>query len=204
VGNAVFTKLLEDSRLACVCPHGGRCWWTDRVWLEFDAGISAESYLLATALPFFQSQWGLGPRAVALLGYCMGGQGALRLAFKHPLLFPAVAGISSALECHELFWSGTAIDELYKSKEECRQDTALMHVHPSVYPPHLFFCCDPDDPWWRGNDRLHEKLGALGVSHECDISTRAGGHSWAYVERFAKRAMGFLVAGLEKESRRLA
>src|SRR5439155_26667146 len=160
--NASFTKSLSDHRFACVCPYGGRCWWTDRIWPEFDPAISAESYLLSTALPFFQSQWGFGPRTVGLLGYCMGGQGALKLAFKHPLIFPAVAAISSALEYHELFWSGTAIDTLYTSKEQCRQDTAPMHVHPSVYSPHIFFSCDPTDPWSRGNDRLHEKLSALG------------------------------------------
>jgi pimeloyl-ACP methyl ester carboxylesterase len=202
-GNAVFTKLLAEHRLACVCPHGGRCWWTGRVWPEFDPRVSAERYLLDIALPYLQSQWGFGERAIGLLGYCMGGQGALTLAFKHPLVFPAVAAISSAIEYHELYWSGTAIDELYASKEQARQDTAPMHVHPSVYPPHIFFSCDPGDPWSRGNDRLHEKLAALGVPHECDISTRAGGHSWQYVERSGERTIRFIVAGLEKESRRL-
>src|SRR5229473_3884830 len=117
-GNAGFTKLLAEQRLPCLCPHGGRCWWTDRVWPEFDASISAEQFLLQTALPFFESQWRIAPRSVGLLGYCMGGQGALKLAFKHPLIFPAVAAISSAIEYHELFWSGTAIDDLYASKEQ--------------------------------------------------------------------------------------
>ena len=201
--NTVFTKLLSEHYWACVCPHGDRCWWTDRIWPNYDAAISAEQYLLQSALPFFQSQWGIGSRAVGLLGYCMGGQGALKLAFKYPLLFPAVVAISSAIEYHELFWSGTAIDDLYASKEQCRQDTALMHIHPSIYPPHLFFSCDPTDPWWRGNDRLHEKLPALGIPHESDLTTRAGGHSWNYVERFAERAFRFLLAALEKESRRL-
>jgi len=202
-GNPTYTKLLSDNRLACVCPHGGRCWWTDRVWPEFDPAISAESYLLTAALPFFQSQWGFGPRAVGLLGYCMGGQGVLKLAFKYPAIFPAVAALASALEYHELYWSGNAIDALYSSKEQCRQDTAIMHIHPSEHPPHVYFSCDPADPWWRGNDRLHEKLAALGVLHEGDLTTRAGGHSWDYADQFAGRLIPYLVAGLEKESRRL-
>ena len=92
---------------------------------------------------------------------------------------------------------------MYDSKEQCRQDTAPMHVHPSRYPPHLFFCSDPDDPWYRGNDRLHEKLAALGVEHECDLETRAGGHSWQYFNHMADRAVRFLYAGLEQQSRRL-
>lgn len=201
--NATYTRLLSEFHLACVCPHAGRCWWTDRIWPEFDPAVSAESLLLGAALPHFHSQWGLGARAVGLLGYCMGGQGTLKLAFKHPSRFPAVAALSSALEYHELYWSGTAIDTLYASKEQCRQDTASMHVHPSEHPPHIFFGCDPGDPWWRGNDRLHEKLAALGVAHDCDLTTRAGGHSWEYANRLADRTIRFLVAGLEKESRRL-
>ena len=134
----------------------------------------------------------------------MGGQGALRLAFKHPAEFPVAAAISPALDYHELYGQGTPLDALYDSKEQCRQDTALMHVPPFRPPPHLFFCIDPADAlWYRGNDRLHEKLNALGVPHTLDLTTRAGGHSWQYFDRMADRAVRFVHAGLEQESRRL-
>src|SRR5205807_5164777 len=96
------------------------------------------------------------------------------------------------------------IDDMYDSKEQCRQDTVPMHVHPGRFPAHLFFCIDPGDAdWWRGNDRLHEKLNALGVAHEVDLTTRAGGHSWAYFDHMAERVLRFLYAGLDHESRRL-
>ena len=65
-------------------------------------------------------------------------------------------------------------------------------------------CIDPDDqPWYRGCDRLHEKLNALGVIHTANLQTRAGGHSWDYFDRMADPALRFLAAGLEHESRRL-
>ena len=93
---------------------------------------------------------------------------------------------------------------MYDSKEQCRQDTAALHIHPSRQPPHLFFCIDPaDQQWYRGNDRLHEKLNALGVAHTCDLTTQAGGHSWAYFNSVAERVMKFVFSGLEQESRRL-
>jgi S-formylglutathione hydrolase len=57
--------------------------------------------------------------------------------------------------------------------------------------------------WHRGNDRLHEKLSALGVPHTIDFETQAGGHTWPYFERMADPALRFLVESLEKESRRL-
>jgi S-formylglutathione hydrolase len=134
----------------------------------------------------------------------MGGQGALRLGFKYPRQFPAVAGIASAIDYHQLHGFGYTLDEMYDSKEQCRQDTAIMHIHPNDAPPHLFFCIDPTDgDWFRGNDRLQEKLNALGIAHECDLKTRAGGHGWTYFDHMASRAIRFLDAGLKAQSRRL-
>jgi S-formylglutathione hydrolase len=199
-----FTGVLEELRLACVCPHGQRSWWADRICPEFDPRVSPEKFLLDQVLPFFQNRWGLGPRAIGLQGISMGGQGALRLAFKRPDLFPVVAAISSAIDYHELYGQGTPLDDMYDSKEQCRQDTVLLHVHPSRFPSHIFFCIDPEDTaWYRGNDRLHEKLNALGVPHEIDFATRAGGHSWDYFNHMAERAERFIHAGLDHESRRL-
>jgi pimeloyl-ACP methyl ester carboxylesterase len=203
-GNAAFTSLFDELRLCCVCPAGGFSWWADRICPDFDPIVTAAHYVLDSVLPFFASHWGLRPPAIGLTGISMGGQGALRLAFEHPTVFPVVAAISSAIEYHLLHGRGYSLDAMYDSKEQCRQDTAPMHIHPSHYPPHIDFCIDPDDrDWFRGNDRLHEKLAALGVPHTCDLTTRAGGHSWAYFDHMASRAVRFLEAGLAQESRRL-
>ncbi len=199
-----FTRWFDELGLACVCPHGQRCWWADRICREFDPDLTPEQYLLRHVLPNFAERWGLGPRSVAVQGISMGGQGALRLAFKFSDRFPVAAGISSAIDYYELYGQGTPLDEMYDSKEQCRQDATLLHVHPSRYPPHLFFCCDPDDErWYRGNDRLNEKLNALGIPHESDLHTRAGGHSWQYFDYMAERTERFVHAGLLQESRRL-
>jgi S-formylglutathione hydrolase len=200
---SAYEPLLARFHLTCVCPHAGISWWTDRVCPAFDAGRSAERYVLEAMLPWCKRRWGFEERSVGLFGIGMGGQGALRLAFKHPETFPVVAALSAAIECQEVYGEGYGLEELYDSKEQCRQDTAPMHVHPSRHPPHLFFAVDPDDAWLRGNDRLHEKLNALGVEHTTDFETRGGGHSWAYFNRMAERVLNFLRAGLEQESRRL-
>src|SRR5262249_7540740 len=99
---------------------------------------------------------------------------------KYPERFPAVAALAPAIEHHELYGQGSPLDELYDSKEQCRQDTVPMHVQPGRVPPHLFFASDPGDEFWfRGGDRLREKLAALGVEHEADLATRAGGRRGA-------------------------
>lgn len=173
-----YTRLLDALGLPCVCPMAPYTWWTDRVLASFDPRLTAERHVMQNVLPYFAERWQLGPRSIGLFGISMGGQGALRLAFKYPRTFPVAAGIASALDFHEWYGQGYSLDEMYDSKEQARQDTALMHVHPSDYPPHIYFAIDPEDAdWYRGNDRLHEKLGALGVPHTIDFTTSAGGRS---------------------------
>jgi S-formylglutathione hydrolase len=202
-GRGAFTRYFDQSRLACVCPAGRHSWWGERLCPEFDPVLSPEQFILDHVLPFCRQCWGFESRALGLFGVSMGGQGALRLAFRQPETFAVVAGIAPTIEYHELYGQGTTLDEMYDSKEQCRQDTVPMHVHPSRFPPHLYFCADPADDWWRGSDRLHEKLGALGVPHQVDLETQAGGHSWAYFDTMAERVIRFLAAGLDHESRRL-
>jgi S-formylglutathione hydrolase len=171
---------------------------------EFDPTLTAERHLLGAVLPWMCERWRLPERAVAAAGISMGGQGAVRLGFKHPDLFPAVASVAGAFDYHELYGRGSPLDEMYDSRERCRQDTAVLHIDPHRFPPHVWFACDPADvEWYRGNDRLHEKLTALGLPHVADLETTAGGHSWAYFDRMAGPMMAFVAEALRKESRRL-
>jgi S-formylglutathione hydrolase len=200
----IFTQWLDELQLACICPHGQRSWWADRVCSEFDRQVTPERFVLDHIVPYAKKRWQLGGGKLALQGISMGGQGAIRWGFKFPEVFPVVAAISAAIDYHELYGQGTTIDDMYDSMEQCRQDSAILHVHPTRYPPHIFFCIDPDDTnWYRGNDRLHEKLNALGIPHECDLMTHGGGHSWEYFNHMADRVEKFIRAGLEHESRRL-
>lgn len=203
-GNEAYRRWFDELKLACFCPMAGPCWWTDRVTRAFDANLSAEHWLIHHVLPWLAGEHGLRPPRLGLFGISMGGQAALRLGFKRPDLFPAVAGISSAIEYHLHFIGDPVLEELYPSKEHARQDTAGLHIVPHAYPPAIWFCCDPaDHPWWRGNDRLHEKLAALGIAHECDLTTQAGGHSWDYFNAFAEPTLRFLHRNMLEQSRRL-
>jgi len=203
-GNAVWTELLEQRGLACVCPHGKRSWWTNRICREFDERLTAERHVLDNVLPFIRDRWGVAPPAIGLAGISMGGQGALRLAMKHARIFPVVAAVSAAIDYQNWYGEGMTIDEMYPDREAVRQDTATLHVHPLNWPRQMLFAIDPtDEAWFDGNRRLHEKLAALGIPHEHDLTTQAGGHSWDYFNSMARRVIEFVSRGLETESRRL-
>jgi Putative esterase len=193
-----FTAELRARRLPCVAPHAGRSWWVDRVCPEFDPRLTAERHVLDNVLPWVVAKRKPGPRGVALAGIGMGGQGAVRMGFRDPSAFPIVAGIAGAFDFHDRYGAGTPLDNMYPSREHARQDTAVLHVHGHDWPPHVWFACPPDSAWYRGNDRLHEKLAALGVPHTADLDTRDA------AEKLIAPMLAFVVAALDRESRRLA
>jgi S-formylglutathione hydrolase FrmB len=201
-----FTREFERHGLRVIEPVTGRSWWTDRIWPEFDAGVSAEGYVLEKIMPFVEQKWDARPPRLALLGISMGGQGALRMAYKHPHVFPTVAAIAPAIDYQRRIEEGVdpGLDYLYGDSESARQDTATLHIHPLNWPRNQFFCCDPADlRWHESADRLRMKLASLGVPFECDLETSAGGHSFAYACHMAPRAIGFLAERLEAERRRV-
>lgn len=202
--NASYTAELTRHGLSCCAPHGARSWWADRVCPEFDPHRTAERHLLDEVLPWMRERWRLPPKAAAAAGVGMGGQGAVRLGFKFPDVVPVVASVGGAFDYHELFGEGLPLDEMYASRERCRLDTAILHIDPGRFPPHVWFACDPaDDRWYRGNDRLREKLTALGLPHAADLETSAEGHPQAYFERTAGPMLAFVADALKTESRRL-
>ncbi|MGL6097114.1 MAG: alpha/beta hydrolase [Fimbriiglobus sp.] len=202
--NPAFTQAFARHGLAVCAPHGARAWWLDRVCPEFDPALTAERHLLDHVLPWMRDHWKLGPRAVAAAGVSMGGQGAVRLGFRHPDRVPVVASIAGAFDFHEWHGHGTPLDTMYPDRERCRHDTAILHVNPAAVPPHVWFVCDPADAdWYRGNDRLREKLAATGVPHVADLDTTGGGHSWEYFDAMAEPMTAWLAAALAVESRRL-
>jgi S-formylglutathione hydrolase len=190
-----ITTELRDRRLRCVAPLTGRSWWVDRVCPEFDSRLTPERHLLNQVLPWMQTRFERPGFAIA--GFGMGGQGAVRFGFRHPTIAPVVVAVAGAFDFHERHGQGTPLDEMYPSREHARQDTAILHVHPHDWPRHIRFACPPGHPWYRGNDRLHEKLSAVGIPHVVDLDTPGA------PEQLLPPLLDFVAAALDREARRL-
>jgi pimeloyl-ACP methyl ester carboxylesterase len=200
-----FTAEFARYGFRVIAPQTGRSWWADRICPEFDATVTPERHVLDNVLPYLAERWNCVPPRIALLGTSMGGQGALRFAFKHPGKFPVVAAISPAID-YQIRWNegDEVLPQMYADAEAVRQDTATLHVHPLNWPRHIWFSCDPaDHRWIESAERLHSKLVALGIPHEYDFETTAGGHGFVYYNRMAPTAMTFLAAQLERERLRV-
>lgn len=198
-------KLLEQHGLRCIAPLSGRSWWTDRVWLPFDAELSAERFVLEPVTNWLREHWGVRPPLVALLGVGMGGQGGLKLSYKHPNVFPICAAIAPTIDYqHALDAGDQTLNELYRDAEQARQDTATLHIHPLNWPRHQWFCSDPADYLSHdGADRLRMKLYSLGVPYEADLESSSGGDHGRYVEQMLEPALAFISERLERERLRV-
>lgn len=202
--NSVYTELLEQHRLCCICPHGKRSWWGDVICTEFDPEISPAQFLRENVRTWMAANWGEAAAAVALLGVSMGGQGAVRLAYRHPAEFPVVVALAPAIDYHSWYGRGLPLDELYPDAEAARQDTATLQLHPMNWPRHQFILCDPiDREWIDGAERLASKLSSTGIPFESDFKTSHGGHSWSYFNHVAPRVMDYIAESLAKERQRL-
>jgi len=206
--------LIEEARVPVLAPRSGRSWWVDRIVPSFDPHVTPERYVVDAVRGEITRRFGVEPPGIALVGTSMGGQGALRLSYRHPTVFPIAAAIAPAIDFHTAMRDAHDRDDgdfydtlwsLYGDVERARQDTAILHVHPLNWPRHQCFASDPDDLHWHdGAVRLHGKLVALGIPHLPLLEPRGGGHSVEYYDRVAPDVMRFLLDALDKESRRLA
>ena len=207
-------RLVEAARLPVLEPRAGRSWWLDRIVPAFDAAITPERFVVDAVLAEIGRRFDAQPPGIALVGTSMGGQGALRLAYRHPAVFPVAAAIAPAIDFHLAMRDAHDRDdgeyydtlwETYGDVERARQDTAILHVHPLNWPRHQFFASDPDDVHWHdGAARLHSKLVALGIPHVALLEPRGGGHTVEYYDKVAPDVMRFVLDALDAESRRLA
>lgn len=205
VNNAAFTAEFQRHGLHCLAPLTQRSWWSNRICREFDATRSAEAHVVQHVLPEIAARGNAASPRVALLGTSMGGQGALRLAFKYPNLFPVVAAISPAIDFQTRIREGDeTLYEMYGDEETARQDTATLHVHPLNWPRNIWFACDPtDERWHDSSEKLRSKLYSLGIPHVVDLETTGGGHGFTYYNQMARAAVQFLIDRLEAERLRI-
>lgn len=203
---AALVAELARHGLPAIAPLTGRSWWTDKICREFDPQLTAERHMVDNVAPYAASRWGAAPPRLALVGIGMGGQGALRLSFKHPNRFPICAAIAPAIDYQHCFYEqeDDTLPEMYADAEAARQDTATLHVHPLNWPRNLWFAANPADFRWHDSaEKLRMKLSALGIPHGCDLETTAGGGGRDYENLMAPKAIGFIAERLERERLRV-
>lgn len=147
-----------------------------------------------------------GREARMLLGVSMGGYAALRIAFRHPGLFRAVAAHSAMLlakvptrEDGAGRWHMDAFQRAFGDPIDpalwaASDPLTLAGKVDAKTAPALFFDCGAQDRFglFAGNEVLHRALAARGVAHQ--FSLPPGDHGYDYVRSVLPRSLRFLAA----------
>lgn len=191
--------LVEAVGVPTLVPRGGGCWWLDVIEPSFHPTSPPLAFLVGACRSELVRAAGGGSPVIAVSGIGVGGQGALGLAYRHPVLFPVVAVVDPILDFHLLMrgddLGAGSLREAFQEVEDARQRTPILHVHPLNWPRHQCIAFDP----WRpsiatGVERLRGKLAALGIPYE--LKTAGGDDAIAAVSSFVVDRSG-------SESRRL-
>ncbi len=150
-----------------------------------------------------------GPASRAVLGVSMGGYAALRIAFKRPELFAAVA-THSAMLLLEIpseaagagRWHMRAFGSVFGnpiSEADWQEADPLEWASRTTAAPSLRIDCGAQDRYGlaRGNERLHEILERRGMAHE--FSLPAGDHGYEYVLKVLPESLRFVGARLAQD-----
>ena len=107
----VWERLFEEFQLAVHVLKTGDWWWADRPAPGFPDGLTPQAWLMTRALPWLRQRHATHPLGV--IGVGAGGAAALRLGFRFPKEFRAVASIEGAVDFQELHGRGSSLDEMY-------------------------------------------------------------------------------------------
>jgi enterochelin esterase-like enzyme len=191
-----------------VMPDGGNSYWVNRYNGQYqimDMLVNEMTNVIDTAYRTIKDA-----EARAVMGYSMGGYGALVTVAKNPEVFFTCVSLSMSFrtdsqylaEPQEIFdyqW-GSVFGGRGKSGDE-RLTPYFME-----YSPFHFFN-NPDDPSYSSqnyylacgddeesldvtNQELHDLMSTNGIEHT--YSTGSGGHSWTYWHREMPKALEFI------------
>lgn len=135
--------------LAVAAVDGGH----DSYWHRRADGTDSMAMLLQEFLPLVKDKVGDLPRAV--MGWSMGGYGALLAAERAPTLFKAVAPASPAL------WltSGQSAPGAFDNPEDFQANNIFSRLS-ALRPLTVAAACGSDDPFYTATKRLASQLSA--------------------------------------------
>lgn len=179
-----------------------------------NGGEKWEDAIVADFVPFLDSKYRTvaDRKGRALLGCSMGGYGAIKIAFRHPALFSAVAAHSPALFPADLEQLPEYAENLINNPKSFlnkpirqtfgdpidaqfwKENNPFFIVEQDKTPKDLkiYFDCGETDRFSfdKGTKALHELLEMKGVPHESAL--RPGSHGWEFIHDNLPRSFEFI------------
>ncbi len=179
---SILEEMAKDVFPAAIwsMPSAGRSFYLNAK----DGSADWESVIVDEYIPAVMRQYGItDTNNVVITGVSMGGMGGLRIAFKYPEKFGAVAVLEPAIEAAFNWEALTTSDTFYREDVytkifgdpvdpeywEANHPTAIANAHPrSLDDLNIYIeVGDVDDlKLYRGVEFLHRVLFDHGVEHE--------------------------------------
>ncbi len=178
-GSWIPEYLCEKYRVALVMPNGENSFWLDgeatgRKFCRF-VGIELVDYIRKTF------DLARGKDDTYILGYSMGGFGAIHTALRYPERFGKIGAMSSALIMHEVmrmqpgYQNGIANYDYYRecfgepeklSESENNPEYLVKQLkREGIALPEIYMCCGTEDFLLEENRSFHRFLEDQSVEH---------------------------------------
>lgn len=197
------------SAMIIVMPDGGTSWYMN----DYQNKVRYEDMFVQELIPFIDSTYRTRAKRDyrAIVGYSMGGHGALLLAMHHPDLFRSCAALSASVRTDEMI--AAMPDDQFARRFSSILDTTLkannrITVHwkrnsvltlarsapeNDLKQVRWYLDCGDDDALTEGNALLHLALLQRGIAHEYRV--RDGAHTWEYWRTGLANALKFIAGG---------
>ena len=183
--------------LVVACPDGGVGWYTNAA----NGGERREDDITQDFVSHLKETFSLVPpgRGWGIGGLSMGGYGAVKIALKHPHLFPVAVSHSGALEkmqtasVHPVFGDPEAERALrHRENPFWLIEQALCRL--PTERPRLHLDCGTEDSLLTENRRFVDHLNFVG--YPCTYRELPGQHTWPYWDRAFKTLLPELAQNL--------
>jgi pimeloyl-ACP methyl ester carboxylesterase len=197
LGDFAAEAILERdvTSFTVVAVDGGDTYWHRRA-----TGEDAMAMLLDEFVPFCERQLMPEVRGLAVMGWSMGGYGALRAAELAPGRFAAVCAVSPALWRSYDDGVGDAFDDIadYERNDVFGPAGELQALAGGGAPAGVRLDCGRQDVFFPAVEAFAARLDEVGVGWTGRFER--GGHDTAFWRRVAPDGMDFIGRSLPREA----
>lgn len=150
-------------KMIFVIPDGNYDSW----YLNSPIGNSKyETFITIELVKYINNKYNTQNSQKAIIGWSMGGHGALYLGARHPLLFSAIGSISGAINFTPYGEDYGVTKILGDDKKKWKNYTAISQIGKLKHSQQkILISCGFGDPFIKQNRILHHKLLDLDIPH---------------------------------------
>ncbi|MBB2148678.1 alpha/beta hydrolase [Pedobacter gandavensis] len=169
-------KLSKDLKMTFVLPDGNYDSW----YVDGELKNSKyETFIANELVSYIQNHYKSDPLKTAIMGWSMGGHGALYIGSRHKNTFKAIGSLCGVMDFTPYGKHYGVPKTLGDNPENWTKYTVMSQIEKlKNTPQQILISCGTEDPLIGQNRKLHQELITLGIPHIYE--ERPGAHNAAY------------------------